>query len=108
MSAVLKSDYIVAGYHWAGIAVDKVRLGYFLIDSTLGHVAFIEIKPTSPGIGPDHIAQPSVLIEALLENMLDRNLPAREFMRELLNAEDHNSPLYNLIVRVRYPEDNWS
>lgn len=51
--------------------------------------------------------QPHPRIEELLEQYTDpRGLfTARTLMRELLNAEDYRSPIYDVIVRVYYAED---
>lgn len=51
--------------------------------------------------------QPHPRIEELLEQYTDpRGLfTARTLMRELLNAEDYRSPIYDVIVRVYYSED---
>jgi hypothetical protein len=52
--------------------------------------------------------KPLARVEELLTGYTDpagRFRTPRELMRELLNAEDYRSPIYDVIVRVYYAED---
>lgn len=44
-------------------------------------------------------------LQELLDERRLRGMTARELMRDILNAEDYQSHIYDAIVRVYYPED---
>ena len=69
--------------------------GYALMSGGKGLLGFIETTGPNPRV------------EELLHQYTEPGSlrTARQLMRELLNAEDYRSPIYDAIVRVYYTED---
>lgn len=70
------------------------RRGYVVTNNAGDPLAFIETLWPHPRIE-----------ELLAQYAVAGTFTARGLMRDLLNAEDYRSDIYDAIVRVYYPED---
>lgn len=88
------ANHVVTGWNTAIVIVKGVRRKGYTVTGDDGVLGFIETTGPVPRVE-----------ELLAQYAAAGTFTARGLMRDLLNAEDYRSEIYDAIVRVYYPED---